>query len=67
MESNWTNPHTPELATTDGGSPATDDDAAAAAAPEPPDTEAAILADPRLTQDQREALLNVYRSFRDQS
>jgi transcriptional regulator with XRE-family HTH domain len=43
------------------------DDSAADAAPEPPDTEAAILADPRLTQDQREALLNVYRSFRDQT
>ena len=38
-------------------------DAAAQAAP--PDTEAAIAADPRLTQGQREALLNVYRSFRD--
>jgi transcriptional regulator with XRE-family HTH domain len=31
----------------------------------PPDTEAAIVADPRLTARQREALLNVYRSFRD--
>lgn len=31
----------------------------------PPDTEAAILADPRLTPTQRDALLNVYRSFRD--
>jgi transcriptional regulator with XRE-family HTH domain len=31
----------------------------------PPDTEAAIAADPRLTPGQREALLNVYRSFRD--
>jgi transcriptional regulator with XRE-family HTH domain len=30
----------------------------------PPDTEAAITADPRLTPAQREALLNVYRSFR---
>ena len=29
------------------------------------DTEAAISADPRLTPGQREALLNVYRSFRD--
>jgi transcriptional regulator with XRE-family HTH domain len=28
------------------------------------DTEAAILADPRLTPEQREALLNVYRNFR---
>jgi transcriptional regulator with XRE-family HTH domain len=39
-----------------------------ASAPEPaatPDTEAAILADPRLTPAQRDALLNVYRSFRD--
>lgn len=49
-----------------------DDDAPAAAAgagasPGPPDTEAAIRADPRLTQGQREALLNVYRSFRDQT
>jgi transcriptional regulator with XRE-family HTH domain len=40
---------------------------AAGSAPELPDTEAAILADPRLSQDQREALLNVYRSFRDQT
>ena len=31
----------------------------------PPDTEAAIANDPRLTPRQREALLNVYRSFRD--
>jgi transcriptional regulator with XRE-family HTH domain len=31
----------------------------------PPDTEAVILSDPRLTPQQREALLNVYRSFRD--
>jgi transcriptional regulator with XRE-family HTH domain len=30
----------------------------------PPDTEAAIKADSRLTPAQREALLNVYRSFR---
>jgi transcriptional regulator with XRE-family HTH domain len=37
------------------------------AAPAPPDTEAAIAADPRLTPTQREALLNVYRSFRDSS
>lgn len=50
----------------DDNSPAAAD-AASAAAPEPPDTEGAILADPRLTQDQREALLNVYRSFRDQT
>ena len=35
--------------------------------PAPPDTEAAIAADPRLTPTQREALLNVYRSFRDSS
>jgi transcriptional regulator with XRE-family HTH domain len=33
----------------------------------PPDTEAAIQADPRLTPAQRDALLNVYRSFRDQA
>jgi transcriptional regulator with XRE-family HTH domain len=32
-----------------------------------PDTEAAIAADPRLSPSQREALLNVYRSFRDSS
>jgi transcriptional regulator with XRE-family HTH domain len=31
----------------------------------PPDTETAILADQRLSPAQREALLNVYRSFRD--
>ncbi|HEV2451119.1 MAG TPA: helix-turn-helix transcriptional regulator [Streptosporangiaceae bacterium] len=43
----------------DGGHPAT------AAKLEPQDTEAVILADPRLTPQQREALLNVYRSFRD--
>jgi transcriptional regulator with XRE-family HTH domain len=63
------------LTTRDGDSTATatasaSEDGAApadAAAPEPPDTEAAILADPRLSQDQREALLNVYRSFRDQT
>jgi transcriptional regulator with XRE-family HTH domain len=30
-----------------------------------PDTEAAIVSDPKLTPRQREALLNVYRSFRD--
>jgi transcriptional regulator with XRE-family HTH domain len=34
-------------------------------APPAPDTEVAIAADPRLTPTQREALLNVYRSFRD--
>ena len=50
------------LTTRDDDSPAT-----GSAAPALPDTEAAILADPRLTQDQREALLNVYRSFRDQT
>jgi transcriptional regulator with XRE-family HTH domain len=31
----------------------------------PPDTEAAITTDPKLSPRQREALLNVYRSFRD--
>lgn len=31
----------------------------------PADTEAAIATDPKLTPRQREALLNVYRSFRD--
>jgi transcriptional regulator with XRE-family HTH domain len=57
------------LTTRDDGSPAGDDHAAAPEATTPalPDTEAAILADPRLSQDQREALLNVYRSFRDQT
>jgi transcriptional regulator with XRE-family HTH domain len=52
------------ITTREDGSPAGDDHDAA---PELPDTEAAILADPRLSQDQREALLNVYRSFRDQT
>jgi transcriptional regulator with XRE-family HTH domain len=33
----------------------------------PVDTEAAIATDPRLSPSQREALLNVYRSFRDPS
>jgi hypothetical protein len=32
-----------------------------------PDTEAAILADPRLTSAQREALIAVYRSYRSQN
>lgn len=43
------------------------DSGADAASPEPapPDTEAVILADPRLSPAQRDALLNVYRSFRD--
>jgi transcriptional regulator with XRE-family HTH domain len=41
------------------------DEAAKASRLEPADTEAAILADHRLTLKQREALLNVYRSFRD--
>ena len=44
-----------------------DEDAAAEDAAEPPSgparTVAAILADPGLTPDQREALLSVYRSF----
>jgi transcriptional regulator with XRE-family HTH domain len=52
------------LTTRDGDSPAAAD--AAPEAPELPDTEAAIQADSRLSPDQREALLNVYRSFRDQ-
>jgi hypothetical protein len=34
-----------------------------AAAESEPDTEAAIKADPRLTQAQKEALLGVYRGF----
>jgi transcriptional regulator with XRE-family HTH domain len=33
----------------------------------PVDTEAAILADPKLTPEQRAALLNVYRNFRGTS
>ena len=32
-----------------------------------PDTEAAIASDPRLTQDQRTALLAVYRSYLEQN
>ena len=44
-----------------------EDGAAAEAAPEPPSgparTVAAILADPSLTLEQREALLTVYRSY----
>jgi len=47
----------------DGTGEAMDGDAPPA--PAPPDTEAAIATDPRLTPNQREALLNVYRSFRD--
>lgn len=45
-----------------------DEDYAAAETPEPPvgpeRTVAAILADPGLTPEQRDALLSVYRSFR---
>jgi transcriptional regulator with XRE-family HTH domain len=33
----------------------------------PPDTEAAIKADPSLTEEQKEALLQVYRSFRGET
>jgi transcriptional regulator with XRE-family HTH domain len=47
------------------GDAANGEDATAGQDPGPPDTEAAIAADPRLTPGQREALLNVYRSFRD--
>ena len=47
------------------GDAANGDDATAGQDAGPPDTEAAIAADPRLTPGQREALLNVYRSFRD--
>ena len=45
----------------------TDQDAAPdqGAEARPVDTEAAILADPRLSAEQRAALLNVYRNFRD--
>jgi transcriptional regulator with XRE-family HTH domain len=50
------------MAPRDSGGSGSNSRAAAAA---PPDTEAAILADPRLTSAQRDALLNVYRSFRD--
>jgi transcriptional regulator with XRE-family HTH domain len=47
------------------GDAANGEDATAGQDAGPPDTEAAIAADPRLTAGQREALLNVYRSFRD--
>ena len=36
-------------------------------APEPPTVEDAVKADPRLTPDQRNALMSVYRSFVDES
>jgi transcriptional regulator with XRE-family HTH domain len=49
----------------DGADTRSNGDAAADPDAGPPDTEAAIAADPRLTPGQREALLNVYRSFRD--
>ncbi len=49
----------------DGAGAASNGDAAAGQDAGPPDTEAVIAADPRLTPGQREALLNVYRSFRD--
>jgi len=52
-------PHAGRPGGTDTGRPAPGPDAAA------PDTEAAIATDPKLTPRQREALLNVYRSFRD--
>lgn len=35
--------------------------------PAAPDTEAAITADPQLTDDQREALLTLYRTYRSQN
>ena len=35
--------------------------------PKPPTVEEAVKADPRLTQDQRNALMSVYRSFLDES
>jgi transcriptional regulator with XRE-family HTH domain len=48
-----------------------DEDDAAAETPEPPAgperTVAAILADPGLTPEQRDALLSVYRSFRPEA
>ena len=36
-------------------------------APKPPTVEEAVRADPRLTPDQRNALMSVYRSFVDES
>ena len=51
-------PDTARAGGTDTGRGATGPDAG-------PDTEAAIATDPKLTPRQREALLNVYRSFRD--
>jgi transcriptional regulator with XRE-family HTH domain len=36
-------------------------------APKPPTVEDAVKADPRLTPDQRNALMSVYRSFLDES
>ncbi len=35
-------------------------------APKPPTVEDAVKADPRLTPDQRNALMSVYRSFLDE-
>ena len=57
------------MAPKDPGADPADGNGADSGAPPaaPPDTEAAILADPRLTSAQRDALLNVYRSFRDQT
>jgi transcriptional regulator with XRE-family HTH domain len=39
------------------------DEAAGVTRPEPADTEAALKADPNLTEDQKKALLAVYRSY----
>jgi transcriptional regulator with XRE-family HTH domain len=52
-------PGTSQAGGTDTGQRAAGPDAG------PPDTEAAITTDPKLSPRQREALLNVYRSFRD--
>jgi transcriptional regulator with XRE-family HTH domain len=58
-DANSAGPQAGRAGGTDTGRPAPGPDAA------PPDTEAAIATDPKLTPRQREALLNVYRSFRD--
>ncbi len=54
---------TPGTSTASGGTESNDAGADAATAPPPGGTEAAILADPALTDEQRQALLSVYRSF----
>ena len=51
----------------DGAEAAPDPAAEAENAPAAPDVEAAIAADPRLSDEQRAALLGVYRSFVDRA